>query len=373
MACNCSDYVDCHDPSVTIATYDETAGYTHTVNNTKNIDFWPSSYLEKTERTFAVDYGWDREIVPGYIIEGYCSDTIPRHLCGRDMSAKAHCNVGESCHRETIIPYYLDRQRDLFLYKHTVEDLKFDLDSGGKVAAFKLKFGNGYFHKICIPEGTKTDLTEKFVLVKNGEAQTILEGTTQYDPFPLDGPGGTWGLYGDHVIKDNPPDTPNVRLILLFPNPPKLGIPLDNDVIHYGFYDYNATEGGFIETGLPADDGGKDYFYPYWCRKMNTDALWRSTADKRYSVIYSQGTMNLAGRSTWYGDDPQVYPYPFASFAVDSKDHFIDSLLLHLSGHFDAKGKIVNNSSVGDLYDAIFAKNKIIPGQYWDIFPVAPK
>ena len=373
MPCDCTGYIDCKDPKITIGTYDDRAGYVHNFNNVMSVDNLPISTLERTERKFSVDYGWDRDKVPGFIIEGYCSDTIPRQLCGADETAKAHCTLSESVLRETFVPYYLDRQRDIFIYKQTQEKLEFSLDSGGKTAKFRLKFGAGYFHKICIPEGTKTNLTEKFVLVKNGEARTILEGATTYDPFPLDGPGGTWGLYGNQISHEAEPDTPNVRLILLFPNPPKLGIPADNDVIHYGFYDYNATDGGFVETSLPKDDGGKDYFYAYWCRMMQFDQLWRQTADARYDVIYSMGDLNLEGTIPWAGIAPQVYPYPFGSFAVDSKEHFIDSLLLHLSGHFDVKGKIINDSSAGDLYDSIFAKNKITPGAYWDIFPVAPK
>jgi hypothetical protein len=371
MSCDCGNYIDCGDKPVKIGVVDDAAGYTHSVKNKSLITNLPGiTFLENTERDFSVTYGWDRDNSISHYIT--CDNDDGAFGCGGSTSAVSSSHCADHCIREINTPYYLDRQNGIFIYKNIKEELSFDISSH-KTAAFKMKFGTSAFHKICIPNTVKAHGSEKFVLIKNGVEQILASQTYEYNPFPaVEGGGTTWGLYGGQITRSAIPDTPNVACILLFPTVGKQAIPLDNDVIAYGFYDYNSVEGGFTESSLPHDDGGKDYFYPYWCRQMPQDNLWRTTANQRYEVIYSGNKLNLAGTTPWYAAQPTTYDYPFGSFALDSKEAFVYSCILQFSDRCDKKGVVVNGSSFGDLYDAIYAKHKITPGKYNDFYPVSP-
>jgi len=372
MACNCKDYIDCADPVMSISSFDDSAGYTHTMSLKLTCDNLPFKSLESTDRTFSVQYGWDRDVKPGFLIAGYCSEVINMQTCGRDETAKASAICSESCTRTTTIPYYIDRINNIYVYKQIVQSLNFNINSLGKTATFRLKFGSGAFHKILIPKSVCTNVTESFIYSKNQVETTILTGSFKYNPFPYSEGSSTWGLYGNTINQtaNMSKVTPDIACILLFPTVPSLAIPLDDDVINYGFYDYNAILGGFNVSTLPADDGGKDYFYPYWCRQMPIDSYWRKSADERWESIT---TKIINARVDPYTIlTPSTYSLPFGSFAVKDKDSFVNSLLVHLSDELNRKGVIINDSSIGDLYDIIFKDNKIIPKQWWDIFPVTP-
>jgi len=368
MACDCDHYIKCKDQYFELDAHSDSESYSHTVSvsTTTNEPFGVTS---STTRSFSCDYGWDRDISPGYAVAG-CEYLVGCE--GGPASAVPHAVVSESCQREVNIPYYIDRQRGIYVWKHHVETLSFNISSGGKTAAFREKWGTGYFHKIIIPTSVVTHGTEQFILQNGGERSVLAEVSYTYKPFPATGATGAWGLYGAKQFRDVQPDTADVACILIFPLVPKQATAMDNDVCFYGFYDYNTTEAGMMESGLPHDDGGKDYFYPYWCRCMPTDSIWRATADQRYEVIYDSGRTNLAGSSAWTPPTPDVYSMPFGSFAVDSKDAFIASCLLQFSDRANSKGVVYNRSSLGDLYAAIFDKNKITRNAYTAIYPVTP-
>ena len=127
-----------------------------------------------------------------------------------------------------------------------------------------------------------------------------------------------------------------------------------------------------MESSLSHDDGGKDYFYPYWCRAMPPDSLWRATADSRYNVIYSGQTINLAGTTAWTPLDPTVYCWPFGSFALDSKENFIASCLLQFGEHSGSNGVIYNYASMGDLFAAIKKTGAPLTKKFNSVYPVTP-
>lgn len=369
MACDCDTYIDCGDSKMEVGVYDETNAYSHSYVNTVASDDVLGVY-QKTSRSFSVQYGWDRAITPGHVLTG-CGSTDPRIMCDNESAATPSSACSEQCKRETNVPYYWDRQRGIYVWKHVEEELSFAVTSS-KTAAFRLKWGTGYFHKICITNSVKTSGKERFIMMKDGVQTVLAEVEYTYNPFPATESGGaTWGLYGNTVTRTAVPDTADVACILLFPTVPKQAIALDNDVIAYGFYDYNSVEGGFIECSLPADDGGKDYFYPYWCRQMPTDPLWRSVADQRHSVIYSAGKMNLGGTGAWYPAPPTVYPWPFGSFALDSKENFIASCVLQFGERAGGKGAVYNEA-IGDLFKAVASAGVTLAGPYTAVHPVVP-
>lgn len=368
MPCNCTDYIDCGDPKREGATSSGHEGYTHKYNNTSLATGMPYAYSFKVSREFKCNFGWDRTISTGHVVVGDCSPTVKEIVCDSNASAKASCTQSEDCAMEINVPYYIDRQRDIFVWKNIKEELKWSVDSGGKVAKFKLKFGAGYFHKILVKNTVKTVGSETFLMSVRGVISTLATHTYEYNPFPAtEGGGATWGLYGNTIQREeNPsfgdPSTDGVAMILLFPLVGKQAIPQDNDVIRYGFYDYNSIEGGFTESSLPKDDGGKDHFYPAWLRAMPSDSLWTATASDRYDVINSKGKINLAGTSDWYATEPITYPYPFGSLVFDSKDNFIASMLLQFGARCDNKGIVYNKTSFGDLFKAMSTAKLTVDG-----------
>lgn len=246
-----------------------------------------------------------------------------------------------------------------------------------------MKWGTSKLHKIIIPTSVRTKGIERFIMVRNGEKIVLAEVSYNYNPFPVsDMQGGNWGLYGNVVNNAAMPDASDVACILVLPIPPKLAMCQDADCLYYGFYDYNAVEGGFVENSLSKDDGGKDYFYPYWCRSMPADPLWRQVADTRYEVIYtgaktqaggSLGTgLNLEGTTEWTPSAPLVYPWPFGSFALDSKERFIASGILQFGERSGGKGVIYNESSIGDLFEALTKAKVSLRGPYTALHPVTP-
>lgn len=349
MACDCDKYIDCGDTAVTVGVADESGVFGHTYDNTVLSDD-VLEYYQKTTRNFNVSTSWDRDVNVGYMLLGCSDEAFP---CEASNKAIASSSCSEYCKRETNVPYFWDTQRGIYVWKHCEEELTFSVSSH-KTAAFKLKWGIGHFHKICIKKTVRTKGKEQFFMVLNGVKKLLAEVSYDYNPFPETESGGaTWGLYGNTVTRQATPDTEDVSCILLFPNVPKLAIPYDNDVIAYGFYDYNVTEGGFTESSLPRDDGGKDYFYPYWCRAMPIDPLWRSTADQRYDVIYSKGHINLNGVSPWSAPSPVTFPFPFGSFVMDTKGNFIVSCLLQFSSYASLSGVAYSETNFGDLHEAL--------------------
>lgn len=372
MSCECSKYVNCGDATIELATYDDSSEFSHSVSQTVLSDD-VLVFLQKTTRSFFVSYAWDRSIKPGYVLSG-CGN-VPRVVCDNVQEAIPSSSCREYCSRECNIPYYWDRQRDIYVWKSIKEELDFSVASN-KTAAFRMKWGTGQFHKICIPNTVRTLGAERFLMVKNGVQSVLAEVEYTYNPFPLTESGGaTWGLYGSTISRSATPDTADIACILLFPTVPKQAIALDSDVIAYGFYDYNAVEGGFTESSLPKDDGGKDYFYPYWCRSMPTDPLWRQVADTRYEVIYSGGSLgpglNLEGVTAWTPSKPLINPWPFGSFALDSKENFIASCVAQF-GERVGKGIVYNESNVGNLFEALTKAGVSTRGPYTALYPVTP-
>lgn len=370
MSCSCGSYVNCGDSGIEVATYDTANQFSHSYTNAVTGDDVMGVY-QRTVRKFQVSHGWDRNIDPGYVMSGCGSDT-PMVVCDNVSEAVPSSSCSESCVREVNVPWYWDRKNGIYVWKRVQEELSFSIVSSS-VAAFKLKFGQGYFHKIIIPTSVITSGIEQFLMVKDGAKKILAQVEYNYNPFPATESGGaTWGLYGNTVTRTATPGTADVACILLFPTVPKQAIALDNDVIAYGFYDYNSVEGGFVESSLPKDDGGKDYFYPYWCRQMPTDPLWRSVANQRYDVIYSAGAMNLSGTSAWSPPAPVEYPWPFGTFALDSKENFIASCILQFGEHTDSKGVVYNEASFGDLFAAIAKTGVNLGGPFTSIYPVTP-
>lgn len=369
MSCDCANYIDCNDKPMESAVCDVNAHFEQEYHNeVRSDDIF--EFYQKTNRRFYLGGEWNRTIDTNYIVTG--CDVIFKH-CGGTTSADPSSSHTEECSMETNVPYYVDRQRGIYVWKHTEEKLEASVVSH-KTAKFRLKWGVEYFHKICIPDRVKTSGKEELIMVKDGVKIVIAGVSYEYNPYPVnEGTGGNWGLYGNVSNYGAAMETPNVACILLFPSPPKQATCLDPDCLYYGFYDYYAVDGGFTLNSLAEEDGGVDYFYPYWCRMMPLDPLWRSVADQRYEVSRSGNSINLAGTTPWSPPEPVTYPLPFGSFALDSKNNFIASCIHQFGEHAGNLGVVYNESSMGDLFDVLTkAKVPINTAQFTALYPVTP-
>lgn len=368
MGCLCDKFIDCKDPKIEVGVVDESAGYSHTYTKQVAATNLPFQYTYKVNRVFNVTYGWDRSINITHIVKGDCGQGFSETSCGNAATANASSSQSELCEIELNIPYYIDRKHNIYIWKNIKEKLQWNVLSTD-TAAFKLKFGTGYFHKICVPNTVKTIGSEEFFLFKDGTTELLAKQEYEYNPFPSGEGSSTWGLYGNTITQAAEPETNDVAMILLFPLVPKQAIPLDSDVIFYGFYDYNSIAAGFVESSLPEDDGGKDYFYPYWLRQMPADPIWRNAADVRYSTTKNTGSISIVGTTDWVQPEPIVNQFPFGSLCVDSEDNFIASILLEFSQRAGGTGLIYNRSSISNLFNEL--KNIGLPiSSYVKLDPV---
>jgi hypothetical protein len=324
----------------------------------------PFLFTRKVVRTFGITSASTKSTGITHYVSG-CPETLP---CGETEPLTGSITQSENCVIETNVLYYMNRQKEIYLWKSTREEVSWAITSN-KFAAFKTKWGMSHHHKICVPNTVVGNGTEKFFLSIQGVAQELASVNYTWNPFPVtDMAGGTWGLYGNVVdYSGTPADTPNVALILLYPLVPKLGIPYDNDVKHYGFYDYNAMDGGFVENSLPRDDGGKDYFYPYWCRTMSFDRLWRETADERYKVIYTKVPYESG---VYVMDAPEYFEFPFLTVATsaDNKKAYVSGIL-QFSDRAGGSGYVLNITTDLNVFEGL-TKAGITLGKFTVINPM---
>lgn len=215
------------------------------------------------------------------------------------------CRVKEDCVRETSVLHYLDLKHDVCLYQYIKDDLKFDITST-EMCMFKEPMWVSRRHQVRIKaagEGTEANFTctrlEEWHLVIGGTKKILTTRLTPFSPFPdvliggstVGGSGGSMNtnlIHGSSGDRLNPFDPnyvvdPTVRQILVFPQPPSMGIPWSDDIRVHGFYDYGHMPGE--ESTLNKLDGGnKDMYYPEWCRKLAYDPVWRAQADRRYQI-----------------------------------------------------------------------------------------
>lgn len=135
-------------------------------------------------------------------------------------------------------------------------------EAGSDMAAFKMSYGTGYFHKLRI---------DRVVIQRKREWHLMINGVdevveTESDTFDF--------------------ASPAAPLILCWPVVPSLAIPLDPEIIEFGFYDIN--EGGPDEALVRAErEGGKDYYYPDWLQAMGQDRTMDiADASDRFSTYF---------------------------------------------------------------------------------------
>lgn len=390
----CADAVDCGE-SVDGYNGSANTAYEHNFNmKIASGDARIPDFLTLSRR-FAASHGWssNQRVTKYFINPSNQTEIFP---CGVSGTNTPTAGVSENCTVVKHIPYYIDRLSDIYVYKKETQALQFTASSQGKLSQFQCsQTRKTLLHTILLKNSVKTNCTEEFILNNKGVITSLASVAYSYNPFEgAATAAGTYGMGGGILCSPPEPTTADVSLILMFPNPGKkcilMCIPDNKDPLYYGFYDYTAVDNGDFGGGVTEQarlDGGYNYFYPHWLRAMfgGGDGLGnpviRDAAD--FIVAKLTAAAQTQGRSqvTVVVDDftgayqisaPESYCFPFGSLAYDSQENFVYSMLLQFSDRSDTRGAKVNYASFGDLYEAIYTKNKI-PQSGIDVFyPVCP-
>lgn len=310
--------------------------------------------------------------VTGAMPDGYYVQTnnglIKCYTAGTAPSAQGF--LKEDIESTTIVPMYLNIQDELFVYKKVHETIKFSPSIMEKVI-FRTRGGYQEFMKYVIKKtGDKEHLvgTEEFHIIYKGIDSIVHSSEYDFNPFPETSRQTTWGFYGGGITHTtNEEYDPSVRQILVYPNPPSLGIPQDFNppsINMYGFYDYGEIEGGFIRNTRAKLDGGFDYWYPEWMRHMTAQPIMKQWADSRFSYIWDH---IQPPRGEWTAPAPENYPFPFGSFVQDLKGNYIHSCIFT---DRNLQHIIYNNSNLNDVFNSILNLGQTLHGGEAVFFPI---
>lgn len=207
--------------------------------------------------------------------------------------------VSEKYKTVDTVLLYEDLRTDTRVYKQVTQHLEFYCQST-QTAEFRTMWGSAYPHKLKIVYAPKAVVT-KYIAVVNGKSHTIKSTTVNSKRY----------------TQDNP-------LILIYPNIQSLAMPMDAEVIKYGFYDYHGD--GW--DGLATSDGGKDYYYPEWCREMGVDnSRDIRLKDARFDLLLTleqDRTASTMGESAMLPD----HTFPVGNCVTSRNGHVLASFLV---------------------------------------------
>lgn len=239
-------------------------------------------------------------------------------VCSARTSTSSN-SVSEDYTCLTTKIHFIDTRHNNGLFTEYNEAVTFDY-SGNEMAGFKQVWGTGWYHKMPVTNHKVTRIVTSYIVI-NGEKTVLKTETETRTPHTADNP-----------------------LILVYPNPPSLAIPVANcdDIKQYGFYDYH--EGGPAAAGGSKrieQDGGDDFYWPEWLREVGelnyeVDGLARRNRYLAYYLGPSPNTTGSAACPAVFVDDT-----PCASIAVDPSGNMFYSATLGR--------KVFNSLSDGDL------------------------
>jgi hypothetical protein len=220
----------------------------HEKDNSFYLNELSNNPIYSRKRTFLINRVDSKNRNGSYFLE---SDNCFKELGSEDepcecLDTTEDTSTGElSESYETIdsVIYFLDIVNNIKFFKTTKHTITFN-NISNDLAAFREPWGTNYYLKFKIKDAIVNKKIEYKLIVKDIE-ETLYSEENSYKPYS----------------EENP-------LILLYPNPPSLVLPLDEDIKNYGFYDYNAGGPGGDWDGLAKEDGGKDYYNPEWCRNL---------------------------------------------------------------------------------------------------------
>jgi hypothetical protein len=353
----CSWYVTCqtmpcktdsYDICRTIKVSDGPDGNSHNINTDYSVTVSGVKIpIVKTTRTFSVSYGityGDPGAPKGYIRNE--PDWVPL-ICAETPSDSPTCRVLENCVIEKSTLHYIDQRYGVCLYRLQRDEIHMDITSA-EMAEIKVSTGIALVHQVQI----KTDLytatsIEEWHLVIDGVDKVICTTTKQLEPFGARNNGLSRREMGqtDGLFLDYHPD-PETRLVLLFPQPPSLGLPWSDAIYRLGFYDYGNESGEESELNK-LDGGGKDMFYPAWCRSLQTDPFWRGAADNRYGIDWYHNS--LTNDDGYSPGNLSVDPIPLGSFVSHPTVGYVYQFLVPT---FDGSTHLETSPNFNKLLDS---------------------
>lgn len=230
--------------------------------------------------------------------------------CHEQVAAEPEysATVAENCVIEKSTLHYLDQRYGVCLYRYQKDEIHLSVTSND-AAWFKVPEGAFYANMVMIrTENYTASSTVEWRLLIDGVLHVLSHDEVVIEPF---GPRNNGIADTDGFAAGWVPD-PEIRKILVFPQPPSLAIPLSPEIVRLGFYDYGNMPGG--ESELNRLDGGyKDMFYPEWCRNLQEDPFWRAAADQRYNISWFQ--FPSSSSTAYTPPDIPVDPMPIGSFA----------------------------------------------------------
>jgi hypothetical protein len=186
--------------------------------------------------------------------------------------------IKEDC---TIIKstiHYLDLRYGVCLYKEVTQKIAFDVIGRTTPTRFKLQFGDYSYHKALMKrQDLIGSIEERWFFIRNGIKTLLSEVVQPWIPY--------FQISGGKIWSDTFTPDPNVVQGFVFPQPPSVGICIEDEISYYGFYDY-GNDGTGPSALLEADGGCGDYYYPDWCRQMQEDALWKDAAKRRFLMSW---------------------------------------------------------------------------------------
>lgn len=246
--------------------------------------------VNKEVRNFDIQFSGGWSASPAFLMRDSEGGLF---ACGTpDYTGNTPHAVTESYSCTNTVLYFLDMRYNNAIGKEVTETVTFS-EASSAVAGFKETWGIFYYPKFVITNHVCTTITKYFVVL-NG-VKTVLKTTTA--TTTVNGPG-------------NP-------LILVWPNPPSLGIPWINvaDINLYGFYDYqNGVDG-------PAKiqrDGGDDFYFTDWMRNISAPSIVQdqADADNRYFDFYLGD--GISGTASYPNPGIAVDSTPVGSVTQDS-------------------------------------------------------
>jgi len=295
MSDPCTGLLSCSGESVTVPTESDTIySLTQVKNRTVNMTVGGLAIpVQVRKRNFAISSTVKSLNNVAAVVHDLNNENPSSYYVCQSPTTTYSGQVSESYECLDSVIYFMDLRYNNFAIKEVHEILTFGL-GGSDTAAFKEPFGTGIYSKFKIVSANIVRTTTYYQILNGGKKVLTVNNVT----VPLYSAGSP--------------------LILVFPNVPSLATPLDADIKQYGFYDYNAIGGDGLQ------DGGKDYYFPAWCRQLGTanQTLDVQEATDRYSSVFLLQPYPATGPISPPPIATDVY---YGSIAVDPKGNIFTS------------------------------------------------
>lgn len=270
--------------------------------------------IVRTVRDFSVSYGMAYakpakiDMVAVEQLDGSMALAICSEVVDYNVKRTPKALFKDKCVIEKSTLHYLDQRYGVCLYRYVKDELDVTVSSD-KLAEWRTTtVGGESGHMVIITDSNYiAESTVEWRLVIDGVMQVLSTTKSSIFPFGVGKPPSVCSsIYAKGLVMNQ-----TARQILVFPQPPSQAIAMTPEIDCFGFYDYGNLPGE--ESGLARADGGKDMFYPEWCRNLQEDPFWRAAADSRYNQFWFHTEPTS---SDSYEPPPIVVdPIPIGSFA----------------------------------------------------------